>query len=251
MGRLSSFLGRSGPSTDDVALLPEDSKEDLLSTFEQSLLPTDNHQQTYQIAFDRPLSSNLVFKQIPNNETEEAYWVETAAWKKEPDLVFHQGGKAGPVVGSAVLRKRNHTMTLKLGGTGILADHQLVEDLATIDQDKKWRDSAYTLAIPTSSTNQRRLYHFTRTQSTKDGVQGVLAKMAFYNWLITNVRRERVGLWLENPKGGISLTTGALKMNMDTLDEQDDLAYILYGLAAITERTRRDIQLTAQLANAA
>ncbi|GHJ87272.1 hypothetical protein NliqN6_3674 [Naganishia liquefaciens] len=247
MGRLSSFLGRSEQSAGDTTLPQEDSKDDLLSAFEESLLPKDRHEQIYQIAYERPLSTNLVVKKVSNDQTEIIYLVETAAWKKEPDLVFHQGSKAGPVVGSAVLRKRNHTMTLKLGGDGTLGDHQLIEDLAKIDQDKKWRDSAYTLAIPTSSNSQPRIYHFTRTQSTKDGVNGILAKMAYYNWSITNVRRERVGLWLENPKGGISLTTGTLKVDVDTLDQRSDLDYILLGLGAITERTRRDIQLTTQV----
>lgn len=255
MRRLSSFLG--GPSGISNTQQQEDSKDVskdnflTVSTFDESFLTTDEGARMYQISFDGKLSTNLVMNQVTGNSSEPLYWIETAAWKKEPDLVFHQGSKAGPVIGSAILRKRNHTMTLKLGGQGILDDHQREEELATINQDKKWSDKAYTLATASSSTSQPRVYHFTRTQSAKDGVQGVLAKMAYYNWLITNVRRERVGLWLENPKGGISLTTGTLKLNIDTLDLQDDLAFLLYGIVAITERTRRDVQLTIQVANAA
>jgi hypothetical protein len=244
MGRLTSLLGRTDLAT-DITRRQEAAAEDddMLSTFDESLLPKDQAQQTYQIAFDAALSTNLVVKQVMDNNPELLFWIETAAWKKEPDLVFHQGGKAGSVVGSAVLRKRNRTMTLKMGGDGTLNDHQRVEELATINQDRKWRDGAYTLAIPTTSSEPR-TYHFTRTQSTKDGVKGIMGKIAYYNWLITNVRRDRVGLWLENTRGAISLTTGTINVNMDTLDQQDDLTFILYGLVAITERTRRDIQLT-------
>lgn len=251
MGRFTSLLGRTDPAT-DITRRQEAAAEDddMLSTFDESLLSKDQEKQTYQIAFDAALSTNLVIKQVIGNNPELLYWIETAAWKKEPDLVFHLGGKGGPVVGSAVLRKRNHTMTLKLGGSGTLNDHQRAEELATINQDKKWRDGAYTLAIPTTS-GEPRLYHFTRTQSTKDGVKGILGKLAFYNWLITNVRRGRVGLWLENTRGAISLTTGTLTVNADAMDQEDDLTFILYGLVAITERTRRDIQLTNQLTTAA
>ncbi|KAJ9113512.1 hypothetical protein QFC20_001863 [Naganishia adeliensis] len=229
---------------DHEELQDQNDSDDLLSTLDAPLI-SDQPQETYEFAFESMFSTNLIVRHLTLKGTSEvAFWAETSEWKKEPDLVFHEGGKDGPVAGSGIMRKRNHEMTFRIGGNGTVDDHSVGDELATVNQDKKWRDSAYTLAIPTISAHAPRLYHFTRTQSTKDGVQGFAAKLAYYNWIISNVRREKVGLYLENPKNGISLTRGNLTLNPDTLDDPTDLLVLLLGLVAINERTRRDLNLT-------
>ncbi|KAJ9113519.1 hypothetical protein QFC20_001870 [Naganishia adeliensis] len=182
----------------------------------------------------------MVIRQFtPAGTSAILFWIKASEWKKAPDLVFHECNKNGPVVGSAIMRRHDHEMTLRLGGNGTLDDHSAGGGLATMKQDKKHHDSAYTLAIPTASTSQQRLYRSHRTQSSKDGVQGLAAKLAYYNWTITNVRREKVGLYLENPRSGISLLRGKLRLNPDTLDQLDDVLSLLLGLMAIIERTQR------------
>ncbi|KAJ9122295.1 hypothetical protein QFC22_001716 [Naganishia vaughanmartiniae] len=229
---------KSAIATDDGS-----SHADLLSTVDLPLLAGTGPQIRYEIAFDAKLSNNLVLKRLDasSNTWNTVYWIEDFEWKKEPDLVFHDGDRQGPVIGSTIMRKRIHDMTLRLGGGGTLQDHQ--EDgalLGRISQDKKYHDKGYTLSIPTTSGGSR-MYHFERTQSTKDGVKGFMGKLAFYNWLITNVRKETVGLYLENVKGAISLTRGALTIKPDTLDEESDMTYVLLGLVTIMERTQRDL----------
>lgn len=217
--------------------------DDLLSSFDAPLI-SDQPQEAYEFAFESVFSTNLIIKYLTPATSEVVFWAETSEWKKEPDLVFRKGAKDGPVAGSGIMRKRNHEMTFRIGGNGTVEDHSVGNELATVNQDKKWRDSAYTLAIPTTSAHAPRLYHFTRTQSTKDGVQGIAAKLAYYNWIVSNVRKEKVGLYLENPKNGISLTRGKMTLNPDTLDEPGDLLVLLLGLVAINERARRDLNLT-------
>ncbi|KAJ9127233.1 hypothetical protein QFC24_001471 [Naganishia onofrii] len=227
-------------STDDIS-----SHAELLSTVDLPLLNGTHSQTKYEVAFSAKLSTNLVLKRLePSSATwTTVYWIETFEWKKEPDLVLHERHRAGPIAGSAIMRKRNHEMTLKVDGTGALQDHQDGATLGRINQDKKYHDKGYTLDIPTPSGGSR-MYHFARTQSAKDGVKGFMGKLAFYNWLITNARQETVGLYLENTKGAISLTRGALTINPDMMDQESDLPYILLGLVTIMERTQRDIALT-------
>jgi hypothetical protein len=240
MGRLSSLFRRG--SHEQGSHIPIHDSSDHVSTIDAPLI-SDQTQTTYEIALEAMFSTNLLIKRIPpEGHAVLAYWVKVSEWKSLPDLVFHEGEKEGPIVGSAVMRKRNHEMTLKVGGTGTLDDHSASNGLATVNKDNKWHDNVYTLTIPATSTRGPRTYHFTRTQSTKDGVHGIAAKLAYYNWNIHNVRRERVGLYLESAKG-LSLTRGKLTLYPDTLDDPDDLFVVLLGLDAITERVTRDVNL--------
>jgi hypothetical protein len=69
---------------------------------------------------------------------------------------------------------------------------------------------------------------------------------AFYNWIITNAHMETVGLYLENPRGIVSSTRGTLTINPGRVGEESDVMFVLFGLIAILERTRRDIKRTWQ-----
>ncbi|KAJ9108259.1 hypothetical protein QFC19_002507 [Naganishia cerealis] len=228
------------------------SNAQLDSTADLPLLSGTDLQVRYEIGLAGRLSTNLVVKRLEAPATWiTQYWIKISEWKKEPDFVFHDEHRAGPVIGSGVMRKRNHDMTLRIGGTGTLGDHQDGALLAKVNQDKKYRDSGYTLKIPTSSGNGSRIYHFARTQSTADGVKGFMGKLAFYNWLITNVRKETVGLYLENTKGAISLTRGAFTINPNTLDGESDTLFVMLGLVAIMERARRDLTLATTIAASA
>lgn len=240
MGRLSSMFRRR--SSGQELQVPDNDYDDSLSTIDAPLI-SDQQQITYEIALEAMFSTNLLIKQVSSEGNAVlAYWVNVSEWKSLPDLVFREGGKEGPIAGSAIMRKRNHEMTLKVGGNGTLDDHSIGNGLMTVNQDKKGHDNVYTLAIHTGSINGPRTYHITRTQSTKDGVHGIAAKMAYYNWNIHNVRRDRVGLYLESTKG-LSLTRGKLTLNPDSMDDPGHLFVILLAMAAITERVTREINL--------